>query len=274
MILKTLLVLLNCQERAQLRNLLDEVKSVMVIGETPSGKEAFQLIRALPYELVFVDMELQDMNGPELVKLLSKAGMFPLVIFLSEKETDAAEAFNLEAADFLLKPIEKDRLLKAIERAKRLGKLMRIKEGADREKISIPPQAFDEAELLEALGRSWRREREEFISIQKLPVEKGGKHILIPYSKIIFAEAWGDYTYVYTAEEKLFTNYSLKTLEERFKGTSFFRVHRKYLVNLDQVVEIANVPSGSFYLRTTGKHKIEIPISRRRLKQLKEILGL
>ncbi len=272
--LKTLIIMANCQERAQLRKLLENAENIVVIGETPSGKEAFRLVRAVPYDLLFVDMTLEDMSGPMFVKLISKMGFAPLIVFLSEKETDAAEAFELEAADFLLKPLAKERLVKAIERVQRLGKLIKTREGEDREKISIPPQAFDESELLDALGRTWRKDHTELICIQKLPVEKGGRHILIPYAKIIFAEAWGDYTYIYTSEEKLFTNYSLKTLEERFKGTSFFRVHRKYLVNLDQVVEIANVPGGSFYLRTTGKHKIEIPISRRRLKQLKEILGL
>jgi len=274
MSLKTLIIVRDCQERAQLRKFLHETNTVDLVGETPSGKEAFQLIQVFPYELLLVDIELDEMSGLDFVKGLLKTGFMPLIIFLAKEEAHAAEAFNLDAVDYLVKPIDKTRLLNAIHRAKRWEKLIKEKATRGGEKISIPSQAFDEAKLFEALEKSWHRDKPELLSIQKLPVEKGGKHILIPYSQIIFAEAWGDYTYIYTSEEKLFTSYSLKALEERFQGTSFFRVHRKYLVNLDQVIEIATMPGGNFYLRTKGKHKIEIPISRRRLKQLKGILGL
>ena len=274
MSLKTLIVSASCEERARIRKYLSDLSTVQIVGETPVAKEAIQLIKAISYDLLLTDVTLADMNGLEFAKSLTRAGYVFLLIFLADNENYAAEAFTLDAVDYLIKPVEKSRLIAAIERAQRWERILRKKEGEGREKISIPPQAFDENELFAALKRSWQREKRETPLIQKLPVEKGGRHILIPYSQIIFVEAYGDYTYIYTAEEKFFASFSLKSLEERFSGSSFFRVHRKYLVNLDQVVEIAPMPGGTFYLRTTGKHKIEIPISRRRLKQLKEILGL
>jgi DNA-binding LytR/AlgR family response regulator len=270
---KTLIVSSFCQERADLRKVLNKIDMIEIIGETVSGKEAFKLTQAIPYDLLFVDIDLEDMSGLDLIKSLTNTGFSALVIFLANDERYAAEAFTSDAVDYLIKPIEEKRLLNAIDRAVRWGRVLKKKE-AHTEKISIPAQAFNENDLFEALEKSWQKNKRVMPSIQKLPVEKGTRRILVPYSKIIFAEAWGDYTYVYTTEQKLFTSFSLKTLEDRFQGTSFFRVHRKYLVNLDQVVEIASLPGGAFYLRTMGKHKIEIPISRRRLKQLKEILGL
>ena len=270
---KTLIVSVSCEERIFLRKVLDKRDDIEIVGETVSGREAFKLIRAIPYDLLFIDIDLEDISGLELAKSLINSGFSILIIFLAKDEGCAAEAFTLDAVDYLIKPLEELRLLNAIDRALRWERVLK-KKNAYAEKISIPAQAFNENELFQALEKSWHRNYQEMPSIQKLPVEKGTRRILIPYSEIIFAEAWGDYSYIYTAEEKLFTSFSLKTLEERFGGTSFFRVHRKYLVNLDHVVEIATLPGGIFYLRTMGKHKIEIPISRRRLKQFKEILGL
>ena len=270
--LKTLIISANCRERARIREYLKELDSIQILGETPLAKEAMQLMKAIAYDLLLTDVNLADMSGIEFAKIVIKAGFSSLIIFLAEGEEYAAKAFSVDAVDYLIKPVDKQRLIAAIEKAQRWERVLRRKEEG-MERISIPPQAFDENELFIALEKSWQREKREVPVIQRLPVEKGGRHLLIPYSQIIFVEAYGDYSYIYTTEEKFFSSFSLKILEERFYGFSFFRVHRKYLVNLDKVVEIAPMPGGTFYLRTIGKHKIEIPISRRRLKQLKEILG-
>jgi DNA-binding LytR/AlgR family response regulator len=86
-------------------------------------------------------------------------------------------------------------------------------------------------------------------------------------------EAYEDYSYVNTAAQKYLTSYRLKYLEERLAPHRFFRVHRKYLVNLDMVTEIASLPGSNFMLRTAGRTRIELPISRRRLASLKQVLG-
>jgi DNA-binding LytR/AlgR family response regulator len=101
-----------------------------------------------------------------------------------------------------------------------------------------------------------------------------GRTLLIPYTQIIFVEAYEDYSYVHTAKQKFLTSYRLKNLEDRLRMHRFFRVHRKYLVNLDMVTEIASLPGSNFMLRTAGKTRIELPISRRRIAELKKILGL
>jgi DNA-binding LytR/AlgR family response regulator len=105
--------------------------------------------------------------------------------------------------------------------------------------------------------------------IEKLAVTLDGRTILIPYTQIIFVEAYEDYSFVHTATQKFLTSYRLKLLEDRLKPHRFFRVHRKYLVNLDLVTEIASLPGGNFMLRTAGKTRIELPIGRRRIGELK-----
>lgn len=129
--------------------------------------------------------------------------------------------------------------------------------------------------FLSALGSAWDyTSRFRPVEIGKLAITQDGTTILVPYNEIVFVEAYEDYSYVHTATDKYLTSYRLKVLEGRLRPHRFFRVHRKYLVNLDMVTEIASVPGGNCMLRTMGRTRIELPISRRRLGELKEILGL
>jgi DNA-binding LytR/AlgR family response regulator len=112
------------------------------------------------------------------------------------------------------------------------------------------------------------------VEIEKLPINQDGRLLLVPYSQIVFIEAYEDYSYVHTSGDKFLTSYRLKNLEERLRKHRFFRVHRKYLVNLEMVTEIASMPGSNFMLRTAGRKKIELPISRRRIGELKQLLNL
>jgi YesN/AraC family two-component response regulator len=174
--LKTLIVSPSCQERSWLRQILAKIEAIEIIGETTSGREAFKLAQAISYDLLLIDIDLEDMSGLDVIKSLIKKDSTPLVIFLASDETYAAQAFTLDAVDYLPKPIIKERLLDAIERAQHWGRVLRKKE-ANTEKISIPSQAFNENELFEVLEKSWQRDREKTIIIQKLPVEKGSRRI-------------------------------------------------------------------------------------------------
>lgn len=273
MLLKTLIIEPDFNQRIKLREILKRINQIEIVGETPSIREALQLIHFFPYDLLLLYMGFQNKDLNHLIEKLKKMDAPPMVIALGDKKRAALKAFTLETIDFILKPVEEAKLTRAIERAKCLRVASyTIKHKNGTTIISIPPNAFDEVELFEAIERSWRRARP--LPLQRLPIEKGSKYVLIPFSEIVFAEAWGDYTYIYTSDEKIFCSHSLKRLEEGLKDSSFFRVHRKYLVNLNQVIEIATIPGRSCYLRTKGKHKMEIPVSRRRLRQLKNILGL
>lgn len=129
--------------------------------------------------------------------------------------------------------------------------------------------------FLSALGSAWDyTSRFRPVEIGKLAITQDGTTILVPYNEIVFVEAYEDYSYVHTSTDKYLTSYRLKVLEGRLRPHRFFRVHRKYLVNLDMVTEIASVPGGNCMLRTMGRTRIELPISRRRLGELKDILGL
>lgn len=141
--------------------------------------------------------------------------------------------------------------------------------------LQLPLGDEEQDSFLSALGTAWDyTSRFRPVEIGKLAITQDGTTMLVPYNEIAFVEAYEDYSYVHTATDKYLTSYRLKVLEGRLRPHRFFRVHRKYLVNLDMVTEIASVPGGNCMLRTTGRTRIELPISRRRLGELKDILGL
>ncbi|CAD7782896.1 MAG: Transcriptional regulatory protein BtsR [Candidatus Methanoperedenaceae archaeon GB50] len=122
---KTLIVSASCQERTFLRKVLDKRDDIEIIGETVSAREAFKLIRAIPYDLLFIDIDLEDISGLELAKSLANSDFPVLIIFLAKDEGCAAEAFTLDAVDYLIKPIEEVRLLNAVDRAIRWERVLK-----------------------------------------------------------------------------------------------------------------------------------------------------
>lgn len=144
--------------------------------------------------------------------------------------------------------------------------------------VSVPLQEEDEERFISALRQAWdhtrKATRPERPEIDKLAVSQDGRMMLVPFNQIVLVEAYEDYSYVHTASQKFLTSYRLKNLEKRLGPHGFFRVHRKFLVNLEMVTEIVAAPGSSFLLRTAGKTRLELPVSRRRLTELKAVLGL
>lgn len=288
----TLLLHPDPEVRAALRALLDAVDFVRVLGETVSAFEAAELMRAIPYGLLFLGVDLPGgVGGIELAQTLAVKKYKPGLVFIAPDETLAFKAFELGAADYLLWPVTGDRFARTVERLSRFRPALReipppsAWQGAPRsddedddereETVHLPMEEDEEDRFISALKQAWDVSRlTRPVDIEKLAITLDGRTILLPYTQIIFVEAYEDYSFVHTAAQKFLTSYRLKNLEERLKPHRFFRVHRKYLVNLDLVTEIASLPGGNFMLRTAGKTRIELPIGRRRIGELKQILGL
>ncbi|MFP4237336.1 MAG: LytTR family transcriptional regulator DNA-binding domain-containing protein, partial [Desulfonatronovibrio sp.] len=197
----------------------------------------------------------------------------------------AYKAFEVGATDYLVWPFSRSRVQKTIERLQRFtvqGRIVdrdkpdnsRLRQDLTEETVKLDINERDEDSFLSALRQAWDINQKPHLEIEKLPINLEGKMILVPYNIIVFVEAYEDYSFVHTSNEKFLTSYRLKNLEERLNRHGFFRVHRKYLVNLEMVNEIASLPGSNFMLRTAGRKKIELPISRRRISELKHILGL
>lgn len=278
---------MDAEVRSTIRKSLSGEKIVRVLGETVNADEALELHKAVGYGIIFLGLEYEEgISGIELAQALGSSKHKPGLIFIAEDETKAYLAFELGAVDYLIWPPDEDRMAKTIERILRFKSHFReVPEPSDwkdsgsgveigEETLQLSLGEDEQDRFLSALKNAWDFSQTRQPEIEKLPVNQDGRMILIPYTQIIFVEAYEDYSYVHTANQKFLTSHRLKNLEERLEPHSFFRVHRKYLVNLEMVTEIASLPGSNFMLRTAGRTRIELPISRRRIGKLKQILGM
>lgn len=234
--LKALLVDDEVPARSELRYLLGEAGGVEVVGEAGSANEALQLIRAIPYDVVFLDVNMPGLSGIELAEVLSELKHPPAIVFVTAHSEHAVEAFEVAAVDYLVKPVEIRRLRMAIERLTPAAQ--------------APPR------------------------VDRIPVEKAGRKLLLQVPDILHIMAKDDYSYIYTEGERYLSTLSLADLEQKLEPQGFFRVHRRYLVNLSQVKEVAPMYGGTMELTLKDPAATRVPVSRRRAPTLKRALGL
>ncbi len=285
--LKTLLLHPDPAIRDDLRRKLAGESFLQVLGEAVAGFEALELLEYVKYGVIFLGLDLPNgISGIELAQMLKGRKDKPALIFISDDESKAYTAFELGALDYLIWPVDNDRLKTTLDKLKDFKtRFKEVPEPAnwqapesggertDEQTVRLPLNEDEQEDFLAALKSAWDYSRTQSPEIEKLAVNQDGKTILIPYTQVIFVEAYEDYSYVHTSKQKFLTSHRLKNLEDRLAPHRFFRVHRKYLVNLDMVTEIASLPGSNFMLRTAGRTRIELPISRRRIAKLKQILG-
>ena len=234
--LKALVVDDEAPARSELRYLLDEAGGVEVVGEASNAAEALQLIKALPYDVVFLDIDMPRLSGVELAETFNEMENPPAIVFVTAHGVHAVKAFEVAAADYLVKPVDVERLKQAIKRL-------------------VPAQ--------EAPAR-----------VERIPVEKAGKKLLLnATSRLIFWMAGRSY-YLHTDRERYLSTISLAQLEKRLEPVGFFRIHRRYLVNLSRVKEVVPMYGGTLLLTLTDPEQTQVPVSRRRVPSLKRALGL
>lgn len=236
--LRALIIDDEVEARSELRYLLSQVGGVEVVGEAADVKEALELIKAVRYDVVFADIKMPGLTGLDLAREIQKINSHPRVVFITAYDEHALEAFELEAVDYLLKPFSEERLARTVKRLEK-------KQGLEGPKKGL---------------------------VDRIVVEKAGKKIPLPPDEIYFFEARDDYAMLYTYEQKYLLTSSLKKLEGRLKPYPFFRVHRKYLVNLEKIKEIIPLFRRTFLLRMKDKAESEILVSRRRARDLREVM--
>lgn len=236
MTLKALVVDDEAPARSELRYLLDEAGGVEVVGEASNASEAFQLIKAIPYDVVFLDIDMPGLSGIQLAETLTELERQPAIIFVTAHSEHAVKAFEVSATDYLVKPVEIARLRTAIARL-------------------APAQP-------------------EGARIERIPVEKAGKKLLLQVEDIFYIMAKDDYSYLHTDGERYLSTISLSQLERKLDASGFFRVHRRYLVNLASVREVVPMYGGTLLLTLQDSGGTHVPVSRRRVPALRKALGL
>jgi len=235
--LKALVVDDEAPARSELRYLLGEAGGVEVVGEASNTIEALQLIKAIPYDVIFLDINMPGLTGVQLAEVLAGLARPPAIVFVTAHSEHAVKAFEVNAADYLVKPVELDRLKRSISK--------------------LEPAAE------QAPAR-----------IERIPVEKAGKKLLVSIDDILYVMAKDDYSYLYTAADRYLSTISLAQLEAKLEPVGFFRIHRRYVVNLSRVKEVVPMYGGTLLLTLTDEAATQIPVSRRRVPALKKALGL
>lgn len=233
--------------RLVLRHLLQKYTSLEVVGEAGDSPTALQLIPKLHPEVVFLDIRMPGLNGLELAHLIRRKGLPLQLVFVTAYGEHALEAFDLDAVDYLVKPIRPERLQEMVRRLEARRGLR----GPDERVI---------AALISQLRPVWER---------KLPLEitKDGKRctVYLEESKIRFVEAQGHKTRVVLAGNEVYeANLSLGELEKWLSPHLFSRVHRGFIVNLSAVQEVS-VEGRMYFLRLKGCSEV-VPLSREKLE--------
>lgn len=230
--------------RQEMRFLLEQTGSVRVVGEATNADEAYELLTKIDYDVIFLDVRMPGLSGTELARKISELQKRPAVVFVSAYSEYAIDAFEVEADDYLVKPVSEERLLKAIE------KIQKRKHGGE----SVKPVQ----ELLSDVFFVDLKDR-------KIPVR---------FEDICFFEAVDDYCRLYTAKNSYLINHSLKTLEEKLACRGFLRVHRKYIVNTRKIKEVVQLTRNAYLLKMEDERGTEIPVSRRRVPHFKRVFEI
>jgi len=238
-----------------LRNLLSSFNNIEITGEAASAMEAMTLVKALDYQVLFLEVSMPGMTGLELSAAILDLPNPPRVIFVTTHAEYAVQAFEVNAVDYLLKPVVPGRLIKAIEKLSRF--------------YQIPIHSSKEIQTDDAHNRLVKSS----IRLDRIPVEKQGKTILVAESDIFYAYSEQDYIYIKTYGDKLVIRFTLKELEARLNPMVFFRTHRCYLVNLHKVKEIVPFFNGTYNLVVEDGEKSQVPVSRAQAKKLRKIIG-
>jgi two-component system, LytTR family, response regulator LytT len=224
--------------RGELRYLLAAHPEVQIVGEAATAGEALALAESVRYDVVFLDIELPGMTGLDVARLVLDRSRRPAVVFVTAHERYAVDAFAVEAFDYLVKPVEPERLARVVERL------------AQQRKPEAQP-------------------------VEKIPVvSAGGAKTLLDYEAVYWIEADGDYSRVHTYDRAYLSTSSLRELEEALPSGRFSRIHRSHLVNLAKVAAVRRAGPDRLRLALDDEQRTELDVARRQTRALRERLRL
>jgi len=235
--------------RARLTRLLHDSLAgrVELVGEAADGESGLALIDERSPDLAFVDVQMPGVDGLAMVARIPAPA--PYVIFTTAHDRYALDAFDKGAIDYLLKPFDAARLVRAVARAESLG--MRAKA----EEVLAPIRA-----------------RAAGVLADKLPITVNGRVLLVPVAEISHCVVEHELVTVHTQKGSFTTDFTLAALEGRLDTTRFFRAHRALLVNLDHVAAIDDMAGGKVMLVTHAGARLEV--SRQSSRKLRAMLGV
>jgi two-component system, LytTR family, response regulator len=228
--------------RAELRALLLETGAFELVGEgCANAIEALPVLRAERPDVLFLDVQMPVVDGFELLAMLDDETL-PRVVFVTAHDAFALRAFDANAADYLLKPVSRERLARTVERLRQAH--VQVPAGEPRSALASNP-------------------------LTRVPCLAGKAIKLLPVADVEFVRSGPAGVWVVSATGEFLTELTLKVLEDR---TGLLRCHKQFLVNVERVDEVSMEDAAGAVLRTRGGH--EVPVSRRYFAILREKLGI
>ena len=212
--------------RERIRSLLSEHADIKIVGECVNGREAVEAIQNLKPDLVFLDVQMPKIDGFEVVEIIGTENM-PAVIFVTAYDEYAIRAFEINAVDYLLKPFDKERFEKAVERAKR----------------EIKTQESP-TEIRENLRELLKEVKTEPQFLKRIPVKSANGTTFVPTEEIDWISASGHYLELHIGNETHLIREKLSVIETKLDPRIFMRIHRSTIVNVDRIESLHPIFNG------------------------------
>jgi two-component system, LytTR family, response regulator len=238
--------------RRILREELESQQDVEVAGESETGTAALADIISLQPDVILLDLQMPQMGGFEVIQRLSGRPYIPIVIVVTAYDQHAIRAFEDGAIDYLLKPVAPPRLLKALNRARRLLE-------------SRAEAAKELARLQEVAGRPGMP------APRKIVGRAGNEYVLLNASDVLAFQAERELVWIITTDQRYLADQSLRKIEAKLEGSAFRRVRRNVLVNVEHVRKLAALSSNRWLL--TLNNNQEFIVSKRLARQVRGILN-
>ena len=251
--------------RKRLLELLDGREAVATVAQADSGEAAIRALREDAYDLVFLDVQMPERTGLDVVETIGPAEM-PPTVFVTAYDEYAIKAFELSALDYLLKPFDDDRFERSFERAVQMHRLQEADDITQRFQ-----RLLDTAEGSASDAASSGDAEAEPSYIERLTIDLPGKVRVVPVEQIHHITAADAYVKIHTDEDTYLLRERMHVLEDRLDPARFARIHRSTIVQLDMVETVLHRSGGDYAVRLTDRTELKVSRSRRDdlLEQLK-----
>lgn len=245
---------------------LAEFAEIEVIGQCQNGAQAIDTITSMQPDLVFLDIQMPEMNGFEVLAQLQSSlteAQMPTVVFATAYDQYALKAFEVHALDYLLKPVDDERLKECIDKIRaKIDSNQNVDNQAKLVSMMSKLTGTSSEAILQTLAQGEDIEVKEYNSF--IAVKDVGETTRIPVKNVVWIDAAGDYMCVHCADgETHILRKTMKQLEHELDPNQFIRVHRSVIVNSLEVAKVLTLSSGEYVIQLTNKHEIRVSRSYR-----------
>jgi two-component system LytT family response regulator len=272
--------------RRRVAELLADAPGVEIVGTATSGAEAIALIRSAAPDIVFLDVQMPDGTGLDVVREIGADAM-PVTVFVTAYDQYALRAFDAAAIDYLVKPFDDERFEQALQRARRVVELGAVSRLSGQLLVALQAVQGGSGGAAAANEPARRPAGPESAApatpaaegaparpayLERFAVETRGQVRVVPVSKVLYITASGPYAEIHTAERTHLIREQMQVLEDRLDPEQFFRVHRSAIVRFDLIEGLTRNASGDYSVQLKGG--LTLKVSRSRSDELERRMGL